>query len=348
MILVGDSLGMVVQGEPHTIPVDLEEMEYHVRTVARAATRGARRRRPAVRLVPGEPAAGRGELDPADEGRRRLRQARGRRRDGRDDRRHRPRRHPRRRPHRPDAAELPPHGRPQGPGTAHRQRGRRPRPADRGRLRRRAGRRLRRRHRGRPALARRRDHRQAVDPDDRHRRRARLRRPGARAARRARAVRPAAQVHQAVRRPAQPRRSTPPPTTSPTCAAASGPTTSTPSTDADGAARHTRTRCAPGRPVARRPAARSASCRRWAPCTTGTCRSSTIARQRCDDVVVSIFVNPLQFDRADDFDAYPRPIDDDVARCADVGVDAVYAPTAAAMYPPGFETARRARTRSPT
>jgi 3-methyl-2-oxobutanoate hydroxymethyltransferase len=39
MILVGDSVGMVVQGEPHTIPVDLEEMEYHVRTVARADTR---------------------------------------------------------------------------------------------------------------------------------------------------------------------------------------------------------------------------------------------------------------------------------------------------------------------
>ena len=38
MILVGDSLGMVVQGEPHTIPVDIEEMEYHVRTVARAQT----------------------------------------------------------------------------------------------------------------------------------------------------------------------------------------------------------------------------------------------------------------------------------------------------------------------
>ena len=39
MILVGDSVGMVVQGEAHTIPVDLEEMEYHVRTVARADTR---------------------------------------------------------------------------------------------------------------------------------------------------------------------------------------------------------------------------------------------------------------------------------------------------------------------
>ena len=64
----------------------------------------------------------------------------------------------------------------------------------------------------------------------------------------------------------------------------------------------------------------------------------TIAKQRCDDVVVSIFVNALQFDRAADFDAYPRPIDDDVARCAEIGVDAVYAPTTAVMYPAGFET----------
>ena len=63
-----------------------------------------------------------------------------------------------------------------------------------------------------------------------------------------------------------------------------------------------------------------------------------LARAGTDDVVVSIFVNPLQFDRATDFDAYPRPIDDDIARCAAVGVDAVYAPTAAAMYPTGFQT----------
>ncbi|MET0457642.1 MAG: pantoate--beta-alanine ligase [Ilumatobacteraceae bacterium] len=63
-----------------------------------------------------------------------------------------------------------------------------------------------------------------------------------------------------------------------------------------------------------------------------------IAAESCDDVVVSIFVNPLQFDQAADFDAYPRPIDDDVARCEAVGVDAVYAPTAAAMYPAGFQT----------
>ncbi|MDP2293441.1 MAG: pantoate--beta-alanine ligase [Actinomycetota bacterium] len=62
------------------------------------------------------------------------------------------------------------------------------------------------------------------------------------------------------------------------------------------------------------------------------------ARGRADAVVVSIFVNPLQFNRPDDFAAYPRPLDDDLAICAAAGVDAVYAPTAAAMYPSGFDT----------
>jgi len=62
------------------------------------------------------------------------------------------------------------------------------------------------------------------------------------------------------------------------------------------------------------------------------------ARSHADLVVVSIFVNPLQFNRSDDFDAYPRPIDDDLALCAAHGVDAVYAPRATAMYPAGFET----------
>lgn len=62
------------------------------------------------------------------------------------------------------------------------------------------------------------------------------------------------------------------------------------------------------------------------------------ARRHADAVVVSIFVNPLQFDVAADFDRYPRPIDDDLDACRAAGVDAVYAPTAAAMYPPGFQT----------
>jgi pantoate--beta-alanine ligase len=62
------------------------------------------------------------------------------------------------------------------------------------------------------------------------------------------------------------------------------------------------------------------------------------ARRLADVVVLSIFVNPLQFNRPDDFAAYPRPIDDDLAICRENGLDAVYAPTAAAMYPAGFET----------
>jgi pantoate--beta-alanine ligase len=63
-----------------------------------------------------------------------------------------------------------------------------------------------------------------------------------------------------------------------------------------------------------------------------------IAHQHADIVVASIFVNPLQFDRRDDFDRYPRPLDDDLHACAAVGVEVVYAPTAAAMYPPDFQT----------
>ena len=63
-----------------------------------------------------------------------------------------------------------------------------------------------------------------------------------------------------------------------------------------------------------------------------------LARRHADMVVVSIFVNPLQFNRRDDFDAYPRPLDDDLAACEAAAVAAVYAPTAAAMYPAGFDT----------
>jgi pantoate--beta-alanine ligase len=62
------------------------------------------------------------------------------------------------------------------------------------------------------------------------------------------------------------------------------------------------------------------------------------ARRRATAVIVSIFVNPIQFDRTSDFDRYPRAIDDDLAACRAAGVHAVYAPTATAMYPPGFQT----------
>jgi pantoate--beta-alanine ligase len=62
-------------------------------------------------------------------------------------------------------------------------------------------------------------------------------------------------------------------------------------------------------------------------------------RRRARRVVVSIFVNPIQFDRRDDFERYPRTVEADEAVCAQAGVDAVFAPTAAMMYPEGFQTA---------
>jgi len=51
-------------------------------------------------------------------------------------------------------------------------------------------------------------------------------------------------------------------------------------------------------------------------------------------VVVSIFVNPIQFDRSDDLAAYPRPIERDLAACRDAGVDLVFVPDAGTMYAP--------------
>lgn len=62
------------------------------------------------------------------------------------------------------------------------------------------------------------------------------------------------------------------------------------------------------------------------------------ARSLADVVVVSIFVNPMQFGEPADFEGYPRPIEADLAACADAGVDVVYAPTPAVMYPAGFDT----------
>jgi pantoate--beta-alanine ligase len=51
-------------------------------------------------------------------------------------------------------------------------------------------------------------------------------------------------------------------------------------------------------------------------------------------VIVSIFVNPIQFDRAADLEAYPRPMAADLAACRDAGVDLVFAPDARTMYFP--------------
>ena len=57
------------------------------------------------------------------------------------------------------------------------------------------------------------------------------------------------------------------------------------------------------------------------------------ARRECATVVVSIFVNPLQFDRAEDLACYPRPLDADLALCEGLGVNLVFAPSADEMYP---------------
>jgi pantoate--beta-alanine ligase len=57
------------------------------------------------------------------------------------------------------------------------------------------------------------------------------------------------------------------------------------------------------------------------------------AREECQIVVVSLFVNPTQFDRRADFDHYPRTMDADLEMCRAAGVDVVFAPTAEEMYP---------------
>jgi pantoate--beta-alanine ligase len=59
------------------------------------------------------------------------------------------------------------------------------------------------------------------------------------------------------------------------------------------------------------------------------------ARDRCDLVVVTIFVNPMQFGAGEDLDRYPRDLDGDVAACAGEGVDVVFHPSVAEMYPLG-------------
>ncbi|MEZ5421942.1 MAG: pantoate--beta-alanine ligase [Pyrinomonadaceae bacterium] len=61
-------------------------------------------------------------------------------------------------------------------------------------------------------------------------------------------------------------------------------------------------------------------------------------RQRSDVTIVSIFVNPTQFNDKADLEKYPRDLTQDAAMLAELGVDYIYAPDVEEVYPPGFST----------
>ncbi len=58
-----------------------------------------------------------------------------------------------------------------------------------------------------------------------------------------------------------------------------------------------------------------------------------LAREQCEAVVASVFVNPIQFNQAQDFERYPRPLEEDLRFCSERGVDLVFAPADREMYP---------------
>ena len=62
------------------------------------------------------------------------------------------------------------------------------------------------------------------------------------------------------------------------------------------------------------------------------------AKKTCDRVIVTIFVNPKQFNQASDLDSYPRTEEEDARKLARFEVDAVYAPGVDQIYPDGFST----------
>lgn len=70
------------------------------------------------------------------------------------------------------------------------------------------------------------------------------------------------------------------------------------------------------------------------------------ARQYAPKIIVSIFVNPLQFGPSEDFSRYPRTLEEDQAKLQEMNVDVCFAPSVEELYPDGFETKITAGTLS--
>ncbi len=70
------------------------------------------------------------------------------------------------------------------------------------------------------------------------------------------------------------------------------------------------------------------------------------ARRTCGTVVVSLFVNPLQFGPAEDYRRYPRDLSQDLARCREENVDLVFVPKLETLYPQDFQTTVAVKTLS--
>jgi pantoate--beta-alanine ligase len=62
------------------------------------------------------------------------------------------------------------------------------------------------------------------------------------------------------------------------------------------------------------------------------------AREECETVVASLFVNPAQFDSSSDLERYPRDVERDARLAREAGVDVLFVPAADELYPPGYQT----------
>jgi pantoate--beta-alanine ligase len=63
-----------------------------------------------------------------------------------------------------------------------------------------------------------------------------------------------------------------------------------------------------------------------------------VAKQRADKLVISLFVNPIQFGPSEDYQSYPRDMDGDLSKAKGAGADIVFTPSVEEMYPEGFQT----------